>query len=56
MPIQQKLPPPVLIFNDFTGWEIFTNLRDSEADLQCCKHMRRRANVIIREILQDDYF
>ena len=21
MPIQQKLPPPVLLFSDFAGWE-----------------------------------
>ena len=22
MPIQQKLPPPVLLFSDFAGWEL----------------------------------
>ena len=26
MPIQQKLPPPVLLFNDFAGWEHCTNV------------------------------
>ena len=30
MPIQQKLPPPVLLFSDFAGWDSFiVRLRDS---------------------------
>ena len=31
MPIQQKLPPPVLLFSDFAGWDIYLR---KKADLK----------------------
>ena len=33
MPIQQKLPPPVLLFSDFAGW--VENARLHEDNTEC---------------------
>ena len=32
MPIQQKLPPPVLLFSDFAGWEMSENQQQELGD------------------------
>ena len=33
MPIQQKLPPPVLLFSDFAGWERMKTLANLFAEM-----------------------
>ena len=34
MPIQQKLPPPVLLFSDFAGWDV-SKLSDAYSIKNC---------------------